>query len=213
MKQKDNLYHGLEGEQPTERFTLSVLTENKIGLVHKITIIFTRRKLNIESLNASETEVAGVYRYTIVISCTRDTVEKLVKQINKQIDVLGAFVYREEEIHHQEIALYKISTHSLRKGHKMEMLIRNNGARILVIEDEYLIIEKTGHKHETSELFDKLQPYGVMEFVRSGRVSISQSRRHTATYLKQLESAPTQPANNEMKYMQSGIGDTAASIN
>lgn len=203
MQSKDTIYQSSPAQEKVESFTLSVLTENKIGLVHKIVIIFTRRKLNIESLNTSESEVANVYRYTIVVNTTRSVVEKLVKQINKQIDVLGAFVYRDEEIHYQEVALYKISSSSLRSGHKMETLIRNNGARILVIEDDYLIIEKTGHKHETTELFEKLQPFGVLEFVRSGRISISQSRRHISTYLKELEAAPTSPGNPTMKYVQS----------
>lgn len=198
----DDLYNSEGAEEKEQSFTLSILTENKIGLVHKITIIFTRRKLNIESINASETEVEGVYRYTIVVNTTPGMVGKLVKQINKQIDVLGAFVYTDEEIHHQEVALYKISTDSLRKGHKMEMLIRNNGARILVIEDDYLVIEKTGHKSETSEMFEKLQPYGVMEFVRSGRISISQSRRQTHSFIRELEEAPGMPENVNMKYLQ-----------
>lgn len=198
----DDLYNSEGAEEQEKSFTLSILTENKIGLVHKITIIFTRRKLNIESLNASETEVEGVYRYTIVVNTTPSKVGKLVKQINKQIDVLGAFVYTDEEIHYQEVALYKISTDSLRNGHKMEMLIRNNGARILVIEDDYLVIEKTGHKSETSEMFEKLQPYGVLEFVRSGRVSISQSKRQTHNFIRELEEAPATPANLNMKYLQ-----------
>src|SRR3712207_1020368 len=87
-------------------FIISVLTENKSGLLNAITIIFTRRKINIESINVSESEVSGVSRYTIVVKITREKAEKLVKQIRKLIEVLGAFLYEEEDTHFQELALY-----------------------------------------------------------------------------------------------------------
>ncbi|MFY0608429.1 MAG: acetolactate synthase small subunit [Cyclobacteriaceae bacterium] len=174
----------------TEReFTLSVLTEDKSGLLNHITIIFTRRKINIDSLNVSTTEVPGVSRFTIVLTTTRERAEKVVKQIRKIIDVLGAFVYEEDEIYYQEIALYKVPTNVFLNGSKIEDLVRNNGARILVIEKDHIIIEKTGHKEDTHDLYTKLAPHGLLEFVRSGRVAISKSKRKTEAYIQQLEDA------------------------
>ena len=96
-----------------EQFTISIFTENKVGLLHRVTIIFTRRHINIESITASESEVKGIYRYTIVVFETRESVEKLVKRIEKQVDVFRAFYHTTDEIIHQEIALYKIATSSL----------------------------------------------------------------------------------------------------
>lgn len=178
------------GEQPEPReFTLSVLTEDKTGLLHNITIIFTRRKLNISSLNVSTTEVAGVSRFTIVLTTTREMIEKVVNQLRKLVDVLGAFVYEQDQIYYQEIALYKVPTQVFLNGSNIEDLVRNSGARILVIEQDHIIIEKTGHKHETHELYKKLEPFGLLEFVRSGRVAISKSKRKTEAYIKQLEDA------------------------
>ncbi|MEQ9425696.1 MAG: acetolactate synthase small subunit [Cyclobacteriaceae bacterium] len=174
-------------EQNINRYTLSVLTEDKAGLLNHITIIFTRRKINIESLNVSSTEVEGVSRFTIVALTTREMSEKVIKQIRKLIDVLDAFVYEDDQIHYQEIALYKVPTKVFLNGQKIESLVRNNGARILLIEEEYIVIEKTGHKSETRDLFHKLEPYGVLEFARSGRVAISMSKRKTTTLLEQLE--------------------------
>lgn len=170
-------------------FTISVLTENKSGLLNGVTIVFTRRKVNIESINVSITEVEGVSRYTILVRCTRELVEKIVKQIRKLVEVLGAFVYEQEEIHYQELALYKVQTKHIMNGNKVENLVRNNGARILVIEEDYIVIEKTGHMHETHNMFEKLKPFGVLEFVRSGRIAISKSKRETTTFLKELEEA------------------------
>lgn len=170
-------------------FTISVLTENKSGLLNAITIIFTRRKINIESINVSESEVSGVSRYTIVVKITREKAEKLVKQIRKLIEVLGAFLYEEEDTHFQELALYKVPLEPFLNdsNNRIEKLIRDNFARILVIEREYIIIEKTGRKSETTKLFEELKQFGVSEFVRSGRISISKSKRRTETFLKELE--------------------------
>ena len=188
--QKTTLNGTARTEDGAEKlFTISVLTENKSGLLTGVTIVFTRRKINIESINVSITEVEGVSRYTILVRCTREAVEKIVKQIRKLVEVLGAFVYEQEEIHYQELALYKVQTKYIMNGNKVEDLVRNNGARILVIEEDYIVIEKTGHMHETHQMFEKLKPFGVLEFVRSGRIAISKSKRETTTFLKEVEEA------------------------
>jgi acetolactate synthase-1/3 small subunit len=137
----------------------------------------------------SESEVAGVSRYTIVVKITRERAEKLVKQVRKLIEVLGAFLYEEEDTHFQELALYKVPLEPFLNdsNNRVEKLIRDNFARILVIEREYIIIEKTGRKSETQKLFEELKEFGVSEFVRSGRISISKSKRRTETFLKELE--------------------------
>ena len=153
-------------------FTISIFTENSIGLLNRITSIFTRRHLNIESLNTSESESPGIYRFTIVVKTAEEQVKKLVLQIEKQVEVLKAVYHVDAETVFQEIALYKVSTESISDGNLVEKLIRDNNARILSMENEFMIIEKTGHKSETQELLDFLRPYGVIEFVRSGRVSV-----------------------------------------
>jgi len=185
-----SIYNQPHNSIEEREFTISILSDNKPGLLNHVTIIFTRRKLNINSINVSETEIEGVSRYTIVVNTTRNKVEKVVKQIRKLVEVLGAFVYEEEEIYYQEIALYKVPTKSFLNNNKIESLVRNNGARILVIEADHIVIEKTGHKNETRDMLEKLKPYGVLEFVRSGRVAISKSKRKTTTFLKELESNP-----------------------
>lgn len=184
-------------EQMVERqYTVSILTEDKPGLLNTVTIVFTRRKLNIDMINVSASEVDGVSRYTIVLTTTKDQVEKVVKQIRKHVDVLGAFVYEEDEIHYQEIALYKVPTEIFMGSVEVENIVRANNARILVIEKDYIVIEKTGHKNETSALFDTLKQFGVLEFVRSGRVSISKSKRKTEHFLEELEKSTTHSLNN-----------------
>jgi acetolactate synthase-1/3 small subunit len=179
-----------------KRYTISVLSEDRPGLLNRVTIIFTRRKLNIESINVSTSEVPGVSRYTLVVNTTKDQAEKVVNQIRKVVEVLGAFLYEEDEIYYQEIALYKVPTKIFLHGNKIENLVRSNSARILVIEEDYIVIEKTGHKHETQQLFNLLNEYGVLEFVRSGRVAITKSKRRTQHYLDELENSETHILNS-----------------
>jgi len=153
-------------------FTISIFTENSIGLLNRITTIFTKRHLSIESLNTSESEVQGVYRFTIVLKTNEELVQKIVKQIEKQIEVIQAVYHLDDETVFQEIALYKVSTEKASEDNLVERLIRDNNARILSMEQDFMIVEKTGHKEETEELLDFLRPYGILEFVRSGRVSV-----------------------------------------
>lgn len=153
-------------------FTISVFTENVPGLLHRITTVFTRRKINLESFTASESETEDIYRFTIVVKMnSREEVLRVVRQIDKIIGVFNAFIHEDEEVVHQEVALYKMPTKTLVNG-KLENIIRAHNARILSVEPEYLVIEKTGRHDETQELLQKLKPYGVMEFVRSGLVAV-----------------------------------------
>ena len=122
MKNK-GIYQFQTSEKEAKEYTLSVLTENKAGLLNHITIIFNRRKLNIDSLNVSTTEVKGVSRFTIVVQSNKEKIIKILNQINKLIDVLGAFLYKQDEIYYQEIALYKLSTKIFLKGDNVEKIV------------------------------------------------------------------------------------------
>ena len=166
-------------------YTVSVFTENSIGMMNRITIIFTRRHLNIDSITASESEVKGVFRYTIVLRTTKEQVEKVIGQLEKVIDVLKAFVHEDAQIVHQEIALYKIRTDALTNG-DVEKVIREHHARILTVDREFMVIEKTGHVEETQLLFEKLQLFGVLEFARSGRVAVTKPMKNLSIYLEEL---------------------------
>lgn len=171
-----------------QEFTLSIFSENNVGLLNQITNVFTRRGLNIESLTTSESALAGIHKFTIVVFSTREEIDKVAKQIEKRIDVIKAFVLTEEDIIHQEIALYKVPTKTLLNGNEIEKLVRQYGARILEITEEYTVIEKTGHKQETQELFEKMDQYGVVQFTRSGRIAITKLKAELLdNYLRKME--------------------------
>lgn len=170
-----------------QQFTISVFTEDNVGLLNRVTIIFTRRKINIESIAASESEVKGIHRYTIVISQDEALVRKVVLQLEKQVEVVKAFYHTESEIVYQEIALYKLLTSKVIAGGEAENIVRKHNARFLSIESEFTILEKTGHKEDTQSLFDELEPFGVLEFVRSGRVAITKPMKTLKSYVEELE--------------------------
>lgn len=168
-------------------YTISIFTEDRIGLLNRITIVFTRRHINIESITASESEVKGIYRYTIVINAEKELVEKLVKQIDKHVEVLKAFYHLSSEIVCREIALYKVSADALKRNELFTQIVNENHARILSIGAEYIVVEKTGDEHEINKLFSALEIFGMLEYARSGRVAITKPMKTLTTYLKELE--------------------------
>jgi acetolactate synthase-1/3 small subunit len=170
-----------------QEFTVTVYTENQIGLLNRIAIIFSRRKINVESLNTSPSEIEGIHRFTIVINETEDVVKKLARQIEKQVDVLKAFYNTDEEIIWQELALYKVSTDAIAEKVKVERLLREYGARAVVIRKDYTIFETSGHREETERLVTVLEPYGLIEFVRSARVAIIKASNGFHERLKEFE--------------------------
>ncbi len=181
----------LDGKQ---EYTITVYTENQVGLLNRIAIIFSRRKINIESLNTSPSEAEGIHRFTIVINETEDVVKKLCRQIEKQVEVLKAYFNTNEEIVWQELALYKVPTDVITEKVIVERLLRQFGARAVVIRQDYIIFETTGHRQETEGLIHALAPYGLIEFVRSARVAIIKASSGFHDKLREFEAY--QPAND-----------------
>lgn len=170
-----------------QTYTISAFSENHIGLLNRITIIFTRRHVNIESLTVSGSAIPGIHKFTIVVKETVEKVEKVVNQIEKLVEVMRAFYHSEDEVIHQEIALYKVPTTALMESNQVEETIRKHHARILEVTPEFTVIEMTGHKEETQELFDKLNKFGLLQFTRSGRIAITKSSRELFTnYMREV---------------------------
>src|SRR5579875_404147 len=170
-----------------QEFTITIYTENQVGLLNRIAIIFSRRKINIDSFNSSPSEVDSVYRFTIVVTETEEVVSKLCRQIEKQVEVLKAYYNTGEEIIWQELALYKVPTDIIAEKVTVERLLRKYGARAVVIRKDYTVFETSGHREETEGLIKALEPYGLIEFVRSARVAIIKSSNGFHEKLKEFE--------------------------
>lgn len=172
-----------------QEYTITIYSENQVGLLTRIAIMFSRRKINVESLNTSPSEVEGIHRFTIVINVTEDVVRKLVRQIEKQVDVLKAYYNTNDQIIWQELALYKVPTDTIAEKAKVERLLRAYGARAVVIRKDYTIFETTGQREETDTLIQVLAPFGLIEFVRSARVAIIKDSKGFHEKLKEFEEA------------------------
>lgn len=158
-------------------YTVTIFSENTVGLLSQVTSVFTRRQLNIETLSVSPSAIKGIHKFTITVLCDRDTIVKVVKQIDKRVDVLKSYFNTDDELVHQEIALYKLSTPDFLKLGSVEPLIRKYNARILEINENCVVVQKTGHYAETQALFDELsKAIGVLQFIRSGRIAINMSK-------------------------------------
>jgi len=167
-----------------QEYTLTIFTEDKTGILSRIVTIISRRHFDIKSITVSPSSMHGIYRFTVMMVLEEEQVRKLTEQIDKQVDVLKAFYYDNSQIIHQEIALYKVPTEAFYNGDNVEKLIRRHNARILTIEKEYIVIEKTGHQNETEDLLNDLKEFGIYEFVRSGRVAIVKPMERLKNYLR-----------------------------
>ncbi len=175
-----------------QNFTITVYSENHAGLLHRVTTGFTRRKINIESLTVSESEVHGIHRYTIVVFLEEDNVKKLVAALQKQIEIYLVLYYHEGQVVAQEIAMYKMPPEAASAESPAAPILKKHNARLVVVESEFAVFEKTGHREETQALFEELEPLGILEFVRSGRVAITKPMKPLHQFLQEIELASAQ---------------------
>tara|TARA_B100000989_G_scaffold140350_1_gene104406 strand:+ start:623 stop:1150 length:528 start_codon:yes stop_codon:yes gene_type:complete len=168
-------------------YTISIYTENNVGLLNRISAIFLKRHINIRSVTSSESEIPNIYRFIIVVNVDGEQIVKLVKQIEKQIEVIAAFYHTDEETIYLETALYKVNSKSLFEERQIQNIIKESRANMVTVKPEYFVIEKTGWREETEDLYQKLKKYGLLQFVRSGRISVSKSSMEISKHLKNNE--------------------------
>jgi len=174
-----------------KEYTLTIYTENQVGLINKIAIMFSRRKISLESLNTSPSEIENIYRFTLVLCEAETVIRNLVRQLEKLIDVLKVYYNTNEEIIWQQMALYKVATSTIMKDVKVERLLREYGAKAV----------------EINNLLKELHKYGLIEFVRSSRIAIIKSSIGVHQDVLDMErNDPTKlPINNEYLNLKSKI--------
>tara|TARA_B110000503_G_scaffold3797_1_gene4966 strand:- start:1597 stop:2184 length:588 start_codon:yes stop_codon:yes gene_type:complete len=158
-----------------QEYTLTIYTENQLGLMNKIAIMFSRRKISLESLNISPSEIQKTHRFTIVVRETETVVKNLVRQIEKIVDVIKCYCNTNDEIIWQQMALYKVPTAIILRQLKVERLLRQYGAKVMVIREDYTVFEATGQDEEINNLVSELDSYGLIEFVKSSRIALIKS--------------------------------------
>lgn len=169
-------------------FTISVYSENNVGLLNRISGIFLKRHINIESLNVSKSEINNVSKFTIVVFTTEIWTRKIVGQIEKQIEVIKAFYHTDDETIYQESALFKIASDLLFDERQIQNIIKENNSQIVTVARDFFVVAKTGRRYEIDEMYEQLLPYGIMQFVRTGRISVSKEEMQISSILLDFQS-------------------------
>ena len=164
-------------------YTVSIYTENNIGLLNRISAIFLKRHINIESLTTSPSEIDNIFRFVIVVKSTEFLIKRIIKQIEKQIEVIASFYHTDDQTIFLETALYKVKSKSLFDEKHIQKIIKNSQANIVTVSPNYFVIEKTGWRDDTEKLYKELEPYGLLQFVRSGRISVSKEPMNISNLL------------------------------
>src|SRR3989344_2476219 len=153
-------------------YTITAFAENRPGVLYRIADLFLRRKVNIESLTVSELDHTGQSRFTILVHAEPLLVEKLVKQLYRIIEVTKVIDSLDSSLIIKEIALIKVSAKNLEKRKEIENLVHLSDAKIIAVQESYLVVEKTGNEVEINSLHELLMPFGIKEFVHSGRIVV-----------------------------------------
>jgi acetolactate synthase-1/3 small subunit len=168
-----------------QNFTVSVYTENNVGILNRLSAIFLKRHINIESMTVSKSEIDNVHRFTFVVIVPKTLIRKVVGQLEKQIEVIRAFYHTEDEIIYHETALFKISSEHL-YDETIQNKMKFRRAHIISITENYFVIEASGFKEDIDNMYEKLKPYGLLQFVRSGRIAITRPKMAISELLQEI---------------------------
>jgi len=176
-------------EEKKTLYTLLVYSENIAGILNQITAVFTRRQVNIESLNVSASSIPGVHKYTITAWSDPDQIEKITKQIEKKIDVVKASYYTDDQLFIREVGLYKLSTSLVLEHPEISRTIRRSGAHIMEVNPTFCSVMLSGMTEEITALYFALNEFGcVLQYTRSGRIAVTRSTvEQVSDFLEQQE--------------------------
>ena len=167
-----------------ELYTISVYTENNVGLLNRISAIFQKRHINIESISTSISEIKGVSRFTIVVIMTEVQIKKIIGHIEKQVEVIRAFYHKDEGIIYQESCLFKIKSELLFEKRDIQNIIKESNANIVTVNRHFFVLEKSGRRSEVDLLYRELSAYGILQFVRSGRIAVTKEAMEISKILE-----------------------------
>ena len=157
-------------------YTVTIYSENNIGLLNRISAIFQRRHINIESINVSVSEIENISKWTVVVQLTEDRMKKIIGQIEKQVEVIKAFYHKDDDIIYQESCLFKIKSELLFEDRQIQNIIKESGSNIVTVNREFFVLEKSGRSEEIGLLYRELKAFGIMQFTRSGRIAVTKDK-------------------------------------
>ncbi|MFQ5953193.1 MAG: acetolactate synthase small subunit [Candidatus Omnitrophota bacterium] len=156
-----------------EKFVLSVLVENKFGVLARVAGLFSARGFNIDSLAVGETEDPKISRMTIVVEADEKILEQVKKQLNKLIDVISVQDFTHGKYVNKELILIKVKAENKKDREKIIQIVDSTGAEVVDIGKKCLTVEETGDEHIINALIELLRPYGILEIARTGKIALS----------------------------------------
>lgn len=157
-------------------YTLLVYSENIAGVLNQVTAVFTRRQVNIESLNVSASSISGIHKYTITCWSNEEQIIKITKAIEKKIDVVKADYYTDDQLFIHEEGLFKISTPQLLDNPEISRCIRHHDARMMEVNPKYTTVLLAGLTDEVTHLYSEFKSFGcLLQYTRSGRIAVTRS--------------------------------------
>ena len=176
-------------EENKKLYTLLVYSENIAGILNQITAVFTRRQVNIESLNVSASSIEGVHKYTITAWSDEDQIIKITRQIEKKIDVVNANFFTDDQLFIRETGLYKLSTEKVLKNPDVSRTIRRHEASITEVNPTYVIVMKNGKTEDILSLYYALNEFDcVLQYTRSGRIAVTRAKQEQVSeFLEERE--------------------------
>ena len=170
-------------------YTLLVYSENIAGVLNQVTAVFTRRQVNIESLNVSASSIPGVHKYTITAWSDEDQIVKIARQIEKKIDVVKCNYYTDDQLFIRESGLYKLATSMVLENPEISRTIRRFQASIIEVNPTYMIVQMHGMTEDIVSLYRALDTFGcVLQYTRSGRIAVTRGmQEQVSQFLEERE--------------------------
>ena len=158
------------------KHTIAILVEDHPGVMSRVASLFTRRGFNIESIAVGHSENCGISRMTIIVSGDQKVLEQVTKQLNKLIDVIRVRDIPPENIIERELILIKVHTDSLSIRAEIIQLVEIFKAKVVYVERNMITIELSGDEEKVNGFLKLLEPFGIVEIVRTGRIAIARSK-------------------------------------
>jgi aminotransferase len=174
-----------------KQYTILIFTENKPGILYRIADVFLKRKINIDSLTVSEIEASGMSRFTVLVTETKLAVEKIVKQLYKIVEITKVIEKTDDQLIFKEIALIKVATKNPSQRREVEDVAYLFGAKIVYAGSTNLTIKKSGSEEEINSLYSLLKPFGIKEYVRSGRIALTKDEEVYNSKFTDTEKGPS----------------------
>lgn len=160
----------------TTKHTISVLVTNKVGVLSRIVDLFSGRGYNIESLTVAPTLDSIYSRVTIVTAGDEDVIEQICKQLNRLIPVIKVANLTIGEAIEYEIGILKVNVSDINRAEFMN-IVAQSGAKIMDVSDKTYIVKIDGNEKDVQTFAELVRPYGIKEFVRSGKVAITKGNQ------------------------------------